>query len=1245
APSSGDRWVAPRAPLALRLSQSLDLADIRAGFVITPTNTGALMAVTLPDATQWITFTPSADWQPGTTYTAALSAGDSATAPEVARWSYTAAPRPAVIGRFPGEGQTLPPGQDIRLIFNTPVDGDALQAALRLTPPAGAIRVSAGDVEARISAEMRASTVYTLTLPASLTDRNGVPLGREYQIRFVTASAGSILELPDAPAHITQVPPGQPASLRVRRTNLSALNLDLYSLDEATTVRALAFEDRDWRDFQPERYGQPLLRSWVVPLTDTLNTVVEDRLPVALVGAQPLSPGVYYLRVRTPEGPRVDLLVLVSRVRLALQSSPAGTLIWATDVISATPVAALPVELYQDGALIQRGATGPDGLWHVARAGGAAGPRSIALATGDRPAIASSAWSDVAGAAPIDGYRAWLATDRAAYRPGERIAFAGFVRRVAGQSNILPPGLQAQLTTRQLGAPDLLYRQTIDIGSTGLISASFALPAGARPGEYIVGAAIAGAIFHTTFVVRAEVDPPLDLTIEAPGQVAAGEEMSLPIMVRTPDGAPVAGAAISWTLGIERLPFPARADYIFGDDELAFERPETRSGAGQADADGRFSLAISDIITGAVPLRYRLTVRATEPGGPAIEAERSFLFLPSQVYAGVRLPSRLLLAAQPGAIEVLAVTPQGQLVPGALFELVVYRRVWAQPEAADSSGDPSTISQPRDERVVVKAGVTGADGMVSLPLTLREAGEYRVQISIADSAGRRMSSAISLWVAAPGFTDWGGADGASARLIADRALYRPGETATLLLAMPHADSTALVTIARDDGISAVVRSLRAGEPLTITLTPEDAPAVRVAVLLASPAVTATEAVPPLALATTTLPVLSADRVLSMTLVADRTSYAPGATAALTITTTDASGAGVPSNIILSLVGASAARRSDIAGAFHSVVPPALATAWVHGAPPAAAAALVQPLPLVASIPAAQPAAGVYWSPTLRTGASGVLTLTVRLPNEVADLRALAWAASGADRFGQAQATLAVTQALTLHIDAPPFLRQGDVVELAALIQNTSAVFQRVSVSLAVTGVEARGTPPTRQIAIAPGTTVRLAWTVLAGTANRAALSFSLDPAGGSPQNIRLDRPILPVLMPAPRAGGIGLLREYLDPLTGRPLDLARLRAGRLVRVRLTIVNTEQRRAVANDEPLPGGSSIVEAGGVSFVQVDRDTAMLRLSSDKLAPGIYQYRYLLRAVATGRYAAPATTARLLGSDLIGVGNAAALVIVER
>ena len=108
---------------------------------------------------------------------------------------------------------------------------------------------------------------------------------------------------------------------------------------------------------------------------------------------------------------------------------------------------------------------------------------------------------------------------------------------------------------------------------------------------------------------------------------------------------------------------------------------------------------------------------------------------------------------------------------------------------------------------------------------------------------------------------------------------------------------------------------------------------------------------------------------------------------------------------------------------------------------------------------------------------------------------------------------------------------------------------------------------------------------------------------------------------SPQGDGITLLREYLDPTTNQPLDLARLRAGQLVRARLTAIATAPRRFVTIDEPLPACAILIaagQAGGFEFVGAAGDH--LTLASDQLAPGIYQYEYLLQFVVGGRYAAP-------------------------
>ncbi|HET9221635.1 MAG TPA: hypothetical protein VFO07_03990, partial [Roseiflexaceae bacterium] len=76
----------------------------------------------------------------------------------------------------------------------------------------------------------------------------------------------------------------------------------------------------------------------------------------------------------------------------------------------------------------------------------------------------------------------------------------------------------------------------------------------------------------------------------------------------------------------------------------------------------------------------------------------------------------------------------------------------------------------------------------------------------------------------------------------------------------------------------------------------------------------------------------------------------------------------------------------------------------------------------------------------------------------------------------------------------------------------------------------------------------------------------------------------------------------------------------------------------------GGAALVAAESAAFAQVARDAGRLTLTGEDLVPGIYQYSYLLRAVAPGRYAVPSATARS-GDELIGVGNASGFEVGVR
>jgi uncharacterized protein YfaS (alpha-2-macroglobulin family) len=161
----------------------------------------------------------------------------------------------------------------------------------------------------------------------------------------------------------------------------------------------------------------------------------------------------------------------------------------------------------------------------------------------------------------------------------------------------------------------------------------------------------------------------------------------------------------------------------------------------------------------------------------------------------------------------------------------------------------------------------------------------------------------------------------------------------------------------------------------------------------------------------------------------------------------------------------------------------------------------------------------------------------------------------------------------------------------------------------------------------------------------ARLAVSAGGPDAPAQAARIEQPILPSGGPGPNSSGIALLREYLDPLTDQPLDSAQLRAGQLVRARLTVVTTESRRAVEIADPLPATALLIDTGDSAGLTLrSASEGQITLSSDALAPGIYQYSYLIRLTAAGRYAVPPPLAAAGGSPS-GAGNAAALDVAAR
>lgn len=1127
-PPPNARQVGPFEPLRIVLSQPVDLQALNDVLSITPMAPGSLEEELLPDGAQVVTYTPAVAWQAGTAYTVALPAALADGTPLLAqpyRWSFIAAPKPALIGRFPGEGQLLPPGGNVRLIFSTPIDAEALRTQIRIDPPVDTLRVVTNDGEARIEAPLQAATIYTITIPASLTDRAGISLEREYQLRFFTAPAIPSLTLPEATGRVIRALPDQTIALLTRRTNLSELRLALYRLDEATLLRALSFSDAEWTTFEPSRYGLSLLRSWSEPLADPLNTAVEARVTAALDDGSPLPPGIYFLRIRTPERAGTGVILVVSRAAISLQVTGQRAIVWVTDAVNTAVLPDAPLALYRQGSLVAAGRSDERGVWTVDL--GSVNPRNLVAISDVLSAFVTL--EAPPQSAPSPRLQTLLATDRTVYLPGEQVSIRGFVRQVAGQSFDPPePGLSLSLEMRDPSGRSV--RQQVTLDGTGAFETAITLPFDAQTGVYRI------SMPHdersvVTFRVEAST-PPLQATVT---RTAQGQNPALLVTVRTPEGLPVAGAEVVWTIDHEPLPMRTDDDVVFGKPDL----PPSLSGADITDNNGALTIVIT-ASTSDPWRRYRFRAHIVEPHGPAITIERLIETPPAPI-VGLRALSSIVRTGTSASVEIITLLGNQPLAA---------QRVQVEATLLNDDASDTSAASPADRPILSRVVVTDSDGRATLTIPLSAPGAYRVRASLpgADPATPPVSIILRAYQA--GFTDWiTPQDGAA--LLADRSHYQPGDTALILPLEPLPEAPALLTVHHGTGSGREeLRLVRAGEPITLTLIPDDTPGVRV---------TLTPAARPSAQRRlqVDLPVAVPAPSLSPTLTTDAQVYAPGATAVLTLTVTDTNGNPAPADVLV--------RVATDADTMQKTV---------------------------------------VWRVD-RTDNNGMLRVDVPLPHTPGIFPATVWIA-GERGMSEISTPLTVVQPIIMQVVTPPFMRAGDQIDASIHLTASDGITQETSVTLRFPD----GTSNVRFMTIPAEGATSIPFTLRAPAVSPLEMEATVATSATFSETLRLSLPVLPSATTIVSTSGALVTNQFKtdiaipneSPAEGGWLDVAvapSLRA-------LTIEQVRTLAAMPNRYASDDAAIVLMAAPLPETRAEAQAAIMHLTEMQAPDGGWTWR---------------------------------------
>jgi uncharacterized protein YfaS (alpha-2-macroglobulin family) len=1089
------------------------------------------------------------------------------------------------------------PGLVLR--FSNPVKPRDVRERVRFDPP---LAVAAGEGRTpeedttwiHLAIDPAPRTEYALTIAGSLTDRFGQTLGedRTFTVRYGSYPPEAFLDLDGS-----VIEASGPHQIQGRFRNAGTVDWRVREAD-VQDVLASRFGRYDAR--------QPALADRTGTASRVLqpNPAVDVRRRVAL-DLDPAFRGVKrgFVQVELWRRPAANerathpirRLLRVTDLGLTTKLSPQGMLVWVTSLQTGRAVAGANVAVYRAvGDPVWTGRTDAAGLAFAPADKIGRGAQyypaefvTVAEKAGDRSFVGSSdSWS--LDPWSFDVPFAWrgkerslvgtLFEDRDIYRPGDRVHVKGILRWQTDDGLETPRNLtfEANAWTSDGQSIDPVRGREVTVGPFGTLDFDVEIPSDAPLGYYqlVARQSDADLALYGSFRVAEYQAPTFAVTAESDrSSYVRGETLRLAVQGEYLFGAPMAGASVRWwahrsTTGF-RPENPDYESYRFGAElpwwESAAEAPDAGALAedtGGLDARGRIEASVPlDLPPLREPLSIAIEGEVTDLDRSTVSGRRSVTVHPGEFYLGVRRAADGLLRAGESLVaEVIALTPEGRLRPGVAATGILYRREWHTTRQEGMGGRYDYQTRPEDAEVGRCAVVT-ADAAVKCDVRLPEPGQYVLRLEATDGRGNPIATTFTAYAYGPGTAAWYRSDDGHIGLVPDKEIYRPGDTARILVQNPFPEAEMLYTVERA-GIP-VRQSRRVTGPapvLEIPILESYRPNVYVSVMLVRgrtaerPGPDGDDAgKPAFAVGLQRLTVETDSKRLRVEIRPERETYAPGEEIAVAVETRDASGTGVTAEVTLFAVDEAVLQLTgyqlpDPMELFWSLRPLSVRTSEIRqqlasrlgpdddkgeeggGGGGGAGGTLRTDFRTVA-----------YWNPGLLTDADGRATVRFRLPEKLTRYRLMALVATEADRFGRATSAVRIAKPLLLRPSLPRFLSTGDRFEAGVVVTLRDGAGGSATVTAEVEGVRLEG-DAARTVTLAPGASAEVRFPFTAGAPGDARFRFRAR-MGDLEDGFEMTRPVRLPLIPETVAAYGETLTRAVEAIGD--LDLVRPDYGRL----------------------------------------------------------------------------------------------------
>lgn len=402
-------------------------------------------------------------------------------------------------------------------------------------------------------------------------------------------------------------------------------------------------------------------------------------------------------------------------------------------------------------------------------------------------------------------------TDRGLYRPGETMTFRGIDRILSlGEYSSFAGPYKIQLREPSYQGKILTEDNGFSSESGGFYG-SFKLPENLSPGYYRLIYSRIGGSKEISFQVANFERLSFSVDLEKPEIINLPErELNFNISSSYLAGGTLSGASYSYTWTKEPsffIPPGSLWDgWTFGPGTWD-QRYLLSTGEGTLDPDGQGVLKQKPTSEGikGLPYNYSVELRVQDKSNQEVADRLSAIVHPASYYLGMKIQntgwSSFVEKGETVAIDFSMVDPVGKLFTptkdnGISIKMELIHKTW---KMINQQGIGGRINTSYEESLELEtSSVINSDiSEGRFEVTPLKSGSYIVRLQTKDSSGRDVITNLSFYSTGGDWIRWGRDDNQDINLETDKIIYKPGETAKIIIKSPLPEGQYLVTTERE----------------------------------------------------------------------------------------------------------------------------------------------------------------------------------------------------------------------------------------------------------------------------------------------------------------------------------------------------------------------------------------------------------------------------------------------------------------